>query len=136
MLTILSGILYISILVQSGRGAITHVFVLASVDTDTHFVTLTSIEARGCIGIIGVAYLVHPRAIDTSITLMTIYAMLTIDVCYLQPGQVGTRYWVLKGMVLVACGTLTTMVTFESARTGSALGIGEVRVGGVHGCDR
>lgn len=64
-------------------GTITHVLILATYGTNTHFGTFASIKTCGCMWIINIARLILSITIDASPSFMTIDAMFSIDICFL-----------------------------------------------------
>ena len=130
VLTILARILDIASLTVVPRNrTIAHVFILPRSRANAHFEALTTVEARGCIGIGGVAYLILSRAVDSTPPLVTVDAVFAVDVRLFEPGYVGTDERVVGGVILVARGALAAMMAFEAVRAGCMAVVCKVGVG-------
>lgn len=133
MLTEFPRILGTSSLVQSSRGTVAHVLILARRYTNALLVTFAPIETCKRVWIGGIANLIPPGTVDAAPTLVAIDAVLSVDIRFLEPWEIGADYGMVERVVLVACGAFSAVMTFEPAGAGCM-----VRVGGVcggEGCD-
>ena len=115
-----------------GLGAIAHVLILARTFRNSHLVTRTAVEAGGRLRIGRVAYLILSTAIDAAPSVVTVGAMLAVDVYFLEPGEVGgDTDGMVERMVLVARGAFASVVAFEAV--GAMVGrVGEVGIACVY----
>lgn len=112
---------------------VAHVLVLARARADPHLVARAPVEARGSVRVRRVAHLIATAAVNATPPVVTVGAVLAVDVELLKPRDVGADDRVFERVVLVARGAFAAVVAFEAAGTFAVGGVVEVRVRGDSG---